>query len=101
MRHAVYRVDAAILEPAALLQLKAYLPGHRVEQRNPGAEQHGMDVETEAVDDAGLEQRSRELAAAHDADAAAVLLLEASHEFTGVFADDGDARLVLRKRARE
>src|SRR5262249_17138411 len=60
-----------------------------------------MDVQTEAVDDAGFEERSPELAAAHDADAAAVLLLEAPHEFAGVFADDCDAFLVLRKRARE
>ena len=73
-----------------------------MKQRDAGAEQHGMDVEADLVDQAGLEERVRELAAAHQADVLARLIFQAPDEIAGVAGDDGDVAMGFRrKRLRE
>src|SRR5687767_14673103 len=87
---AIYHVHAAVGETLAVLQLKVDLPAHGMECRNPGAEQHRVDVEADFVDQVALEQRSRELAAPHEADVLALFPLERAHELHGVPAHERD-----------
>jgi len=57
-----------------------------------------VDVQPDFIDDTGLEERGREVTAAHHEDVLAGLLLERTHEPAGVGADELDA---LTGRLRE
>src|SRR5205823_434 len=73
MLDAIAHVDTTILERPAFDQLEVDLAAHGVEERHAGAEQDGMDGETDLVDEVRLEQRPGQFAAAHEADALAGL----------------------------
>lgn len=100
--HAIAHEDAAVLERVALEQLEVDLAAGRVKQRDAGAEQHGMDVEADLIDQAGFEERVGEFAASHQTDVLARLVFQAPDEIGGVAGDDSDVAMGFRReRLRE
>src|SRR5687767_13999212 len=94
MFDAVVDEHTAVLERTGLLELEVNLARHRVKRRDARSEQHGMDVEADAIDQSGFEQRSREFAAAHHDDVLAGLRLQARDEVGDVLTHDVDAVFV-------
>jgi hypothetical protein len=61
-----------------------------MEERDAGAQKYWVNVEPDFVNQAGLEQRMRQLATAHQADIFAALLLQVTHVVSRVSRDYGD-----------
>src|SRR5262249_20770996 len=89
----VGQVDATIPEHSALEQLEVDLPAHGMEQRDSRPEQYRMDVETDLVDQLGLEERSGQLPAAHEANVLPVPALQVADELGDILPDDGDTTI--------
>src|SRR5262245_35072710 len=73
-----------------------------MEQRDAGAEQHRMDVESNFVDEPRLEKGPGQRAATHQADVLAAFALQLPNEFGGIDGNDSDrSARVIRTRSRE
>jgi len=90
--------EVSAFENPAIQQLKIDLPFHLVKERNARAEQHGMNVEDDFINQVGLEQALGQLAAAKDNDAFAFLVLQLLNERRGVGGDDFDILVGLLRR---
>lgn len=88
MFHSIKNRHTAVLKWFAIQQLKVYLPFHFVKERNAGTEQHRMDVESDLINQVGLEQRLRKVAPTHHANIFALLLLQLPDESRSIFGYD-------------
>src|SRR5262245_63122940 len=91
MPDAVCQKHASRLECATVRQLEVNLAGHAMECRNAVSEQYRMHVEAQLVDEVRLEKRPGEVAASHQTDVLARLLLELPHERRSVAPDQRHA----------
>ena len=77
--------NATILKGLALQQVQIDLVLHFMKKRNAGAEQHRVNVETDFVNQAGLEKCFGKIAAAHDTNVFAGLAFQAIDKISSVF----------------
>jgi hypothetical protein len=67
--HAISDYEAAVLEGLASKKLEIDLPLHLVKERNPRAQQDGMNVQDDFINQIGFKQALRQLSAAKEANA--------------------------------